>query len=77
MKTKKWTTTRETADYLSVSEKTLQRWRKTGLLKLGIHWRRKFPSSNSHLQYQIELTEQAINDACARDARTLETVGVR
>ena len=57
---KKWVSTREIADYLEVSEKTLQRWRNTGLLKLGIHWRRKFPTTNRYLVYHLDLTEQAI-----------------
>tara|TARA_S200000501_G_C20142998_1_gene448039 strand:- start:86 stop:310 length:225 start_codon:yes stop_codon:yes gene_type:complete len=71
---KKWISTKETAIYLGISEKTLQRWRKIGFLKYGIHYRRKFPTSNSHLLYQIELTEQTMIDACAKDPRTLETV---
>ena len=57
----KWVSTREIADYLEVSEKTLQRWRNTGLLKLGIHWRRKFPTTNRYIVYNLELTEQAVS----------------
>lgn len=56
----KWVSTKEIANYLEVSEKTLQRWRKTGLLKLGIHWRRKFPTTNRYIVYHLDLTEQAI-----------------
>ena len=57
---KNWVSTREIADYLDVSEKTLQRWRNTGLLKLGIHWRRKFPTTDRYIVYHLDLTEQAI-----------------
>ncbi len=68
---KKWVSTREIADYLDVSEKTLQRWRNTGLLKLGIHWRRKFPTTNRYIVYHLDLTEKAI-----RTYGSLELVAV-
>ena len=51
MKTNQWVSTKVIAEYLEVSEKTLQRWRTSGLLKLGIHWRRKFPSTKRYLLY--------------------------
>tara|TARA_Y100000589_G_scaffold261575_1_gene251772 strand:- start:20 stop:250 length:231 start_codon:yes stop_codon:yes gene_type:complete len=60
---KKWVSTKEIADYLEVSEKTLQRWRNTGLLKLGIHWRRKFPTTNRYIIYHLELVDKAIKNA--------------
>ena len=72
--TLKWIPARDAAASLGVSERTLQRWRKNNFLKVGIHWRRKFPSSNSPLLYQIELCEKAMSDACARDAKSLELV---
>ena len=69
---KKWRTQRETAELLGISERTLFRWRHAGLLKVGKHYRRKFPSVNSHLLYHVELVEHVMNTACARDARSLE-----
>ena len=39
---------------LKVSERTLCRWRKAGLFKPGVHWRRKFPSPNSPVLYHLE-----------------------
>jgi hypothetical protein len=71
-----WASARDTADYLRVSERTLHRWRSAGLLKIGVHYRRKFPATNSPLLYQLERCEQAMNDAFARDHRTLELAGV-
>ena len=68
-----WFTARETAAYLRVSERQLLRYRQAGLLKAGVHYRRKFASVNSALLYQIVLCEKAMCDAAYRDARTLET----
>lgn len=72
----KWAVSRAAADYLQVHERTLFRWRATGLLKPGIHFRRKFPASNSPILYQLELCEKAMTDAFRRDCRTLELVGI-
>jgi hypothetical protein len=69
-----WAPARAAADYLQVSERTLHRWRTAGLLKIGIHYRRKFPATNSPLLYQLELCEKAMTEAFARDHRTLELV---
>ena len=71
-----WVPQRAAADELGVSERTLLRWRSAGLLKIGVHYRRKFPAPNSPLLYQLERCEQAMNDAFARDHRTLELAGV-
>jgi len=74
--TTQWAPARAAADYLQVSERTLLRWRSSGLLKIGVHYRRKFPAPNSPLLYQVELCEKAMNDAFARDHRTLELAEV-
>jgi hypothetical protein len=71
-----WVPQRVAADDLGISERTLLRWRSAGLLKLGVHYRRKFPNPNSPLLYKLELVEQAMNAAFARDHRTLELAGV-
>ena len=71
-----WAPARAAADYLQVSERTLHRWRSAGLLKPGEHFRRKFPAANSPLLYQLERCEKAMNDAFARDHRTLELARV-
>jgi predicted site-specific integrase-resolvase len=71
-----WAPARAAADYLQVSERTLQRWRAAGLLQAGEHYRRKFPAANSPLLYQLERCEQAMSAAFARDHRTLELAGV-
>ena len=67
-----WVPSRAAADYLQVSERTLLRWRDAGLLKLGVHYRRKFPAANSPLLYQLQACEQAMTETFARDFRTLE-----
>ena len=69
----KWVAQRATADQLGISERTLLRWRTAGFLKLGVHYRRKFPAPNSPLLYRIERCEHAMSAAFARDVRTLET----
>ena len=67
-----WVPQRVAADDLGISERTLLRWRSAGLLKLGVHYRRKFPNPNSPLLYKLELVEQAMAEAFARDFRKLE-----
>ena len=59
----KWVSTKVMAEHLEVSTKTLQRWRTEGLLKLGIHWRRKFPTTKRYLLYNLELVERVITNA--------------
>ena len=73
----KWLTARETAAYLRVSERQLLRWRQSEVFEAGIHYRRKFPSANSALLYQIVLCEKAMCDASKRDVRTLETAELK
>ena len=59
----KWVSTKVMAEHLEVSTKTLQRWRTEGLLKLGIHWSRKFPTTKRYLLYNLELVEKVITNA--------------
>ena len=63
MQTNKWVSTKVMADHLEVSTKTLQRFRTSGLLKLGIHWRRKFPTTKRYLLYNLELVEKLLINA--------------
>lgn len=67
----KWVSQRAAADYLGVSERTLLRWRKAGLLQAGDHFVRKFPAPNSPLVYSLERCEQHRNQFFAR--QPLET----
>lgn len=69
-----WVPQRTAADQLGVSERTLLRWRVAGLLQSGVHYRRMNPLPKSPLLYQLERCEQAMTEAFARDARTLELV---
>ena len=69
-----WHTARETAAYLRVSERQLLRWRQAEIFQAGVHYRRKFPSANSALLYQIVLCEKAMCEAATRDVKTLELV---
>lgn len=68
-----WAEARFASHLLGVSEKTLGRWRKAGLLQAGVHWRRKFPSSNSPVLYHLQRCNDAMNEATARSAALLET----
>ena len=71
-----WLTARETAAFLRVSERQLLRWRQAEIFQAGVHYRRKFPSANSALLYQINLCEKAMCDAASRNVETLETAGL-
>jgi hypothetical protein len=68
-----WLGARALGITLKVSERTLCRWRKAGLFKPGIHWRRKFPSGNSPVLYHLERCNEAMNEATARSPHLLET----
>jgi hypothetical protein len=67
-----WLEARSASRALGVSEKTLCRWRRAELFKAGVHWRRKFPSTNSPVLYHLERCNQAMNEATARTPRLLE-----
>ena len=67
-----WLVARSAARALGVSEKTLCRWRKAELFKAGVHWRRKFPSTNSPVLYHLERCNEAMNEATARTPHLLE-----
>ena len=67
-----WASSRAAADALAVSERTLHRWRASGLLKAGIHWRRKFPAANSPLLYDLGAVEAVMREATARSPHFLE-----
>ena len=64
---------RQAADYLNVSEKTIQRWRNNQILKAGIHYRRKTPAlANSPYHYDLERCEEKLNAIDKRDVRRME-----
>lgn len=67
-----WLDARSAGRALGVSEKTLCRWRKAELFKAGVHWRRKFPSTNSPVLYHLERCNEAMNEATARTPGLLE-----
>ncbi len=52
-----WVSQRAAAEYLGVSERTLLRWRQSGLLRPGEHFARKFVAPNSPLVYKLRLCE--------------------
>jgi predicted site-specific integrase-resolvase len=70
--TSPWAKQRLAADHLGVSESTLHRWRSAGLLKPGVHFRRKFPNPNSPLLYHLERCDEAMSQACARPPHRME-----
>ena len=67
-----WACARTAREHLGVSEKALARWRGSGLLKAGKHWRRKFPTGNSPALYHLGLCEEATGEATARAASLVE-----
>lgn len=67
-----WSPQPETALALHVSERTLIRWRTSGFLKQGKHWRRALPSPRSRVLYNIEQCEKDVAKACSRDGAMLE-----
>lgn len=69
-----WVSQRKAADFLGMSERTLQRYRQAGVLQPGEHYRRKFMNSRSALLYNLPATDAAITAQFARDHRTLEQV---
>ena len=70
----RWATAREARDHLGVSEVTLARWRKSGLLRPGRDWRRKFPTPNSPVLYHLDACQSAMCEATARSVELLEPV---
>ena len=69
-----WLTTQEAADHFRVSARTLHRFRTQGVLKAGLHFRKKFPTPNSPYLYNRESVEETLSHQCSRCAvRTLET----
>ena len=67
-----WVDARSLGMVLGVSERTLWRWRKAGLFKAGVHWRRKFPTSNSPVLYHLSRCDAAMSEAAARTPQLLE-----
>lgn len=60
----RWATQREAALALKISERTLQRLRKAGLLPTGTCWVRKVPSNmNSHVVYDLSACEHQLSAA--------------
>lgn len=57
---------------LGVSAKTLSRWRSLGLLQPGKHWRRKFPSTNSPVLYDVPAVDAVMRQQAARNPDCLE-----
>ena len=70
-----WVPQRAAADRLGVSERTLARWRSSGMLQAGRDYRRKFPgSANSPLLYHLDRCDAVMSEAFARDSRLMEVV---
>jgi len=58
----RWATQHDAADFLSMSERSLQRLRSDGTLTAGKCWRRKIPhNKNSHVLYNLEACEAVLS----------------
>jgi hypothetical protein len=64
-----WIGASQAAGSLGISISTIYRWRSSGLLKPGIHWRRKTPSTNSP-----ERCNQAMATATTTGLDTVEPI---
>ena len=69
-----WIGASQAASSLGISISTIYRWRSSGLLKPGIHWRRKTPSSNSPVLYHLERCNQAMAAATTTGLDTVEPI---
>ena len=67
-----WLSAPEACRALGISPSTLKRWRVGGLLKAGIHWRRKFPITNSPVLYDLERCSAAMRQASASSIDAIE-----
>ena len=72
MKPTLWLGAHDTARALGISYSTLYRWRTYGLLKPGVHWRRKFPNPNSPILYNLPRVEASMSEATATGIHTIE-----
>lgn len=68
-----WVCSRDAADHLGISERTLHRWRSRQLLRPGRDFARKFPTNpNSPLLYDLGALEAVMREASRRTAALLE-----
>jgi predicted site-specific integrase-resolvase len=58
----RWMSSHQTARELGISVRTLRRWRESGRLKPGEHYRRKGPSPDSDVIYNVAACVQIIDD---------------
>ena len=64
----------QAAGSLGISISTIYRWRSSGLLKPGIHWRRNTPRTNSPVLYHLERCNQAMATATTTGLDTVEPI---
>ena len=69
-----WAPALDAGQALGVSGRTLSRWRSTGLLKPGRHWRRKFPHPNSPVLYDLQAVDQLMREMAGRNPDSIELV---
>ena len=67
-----WAPALDAGHALGISAKTLARWRSLGLLQAGKHWRRKFPSTNSPVLYDVPACDAVMRSLAARDPQCME-----
>lgn len=78
MKLPTWLNQRDAAEHLGLSERTLGRLRKNGVLVAGVCWRRKVPSNaNSHVLYDVEAVNYALSAAARAALIEQDQLGVR
>ena len=70
MNTNNLVTAKETAQTFGCSQATLRRYRQKGILKAGVHYRRKFAGNqNSPILYKIQECQEALKGIMVLDVK--------
>jgi hypothetical protein len=76
MQQSKWVTQRDAASHFCLSERSLIRLRKDGVLAPGSCWVRKIPrNTNSHVIYDLAACESALSEATIAASIEQDTLG--
>lgn len=78
MQQRKWVMQRDAASHFCISERSLIRLRRDGVLAPGCCWVRKVPTNmNSHVIYDLEACESALSKATIAARIEKDTLGMQ